>query len=148
MEKFGYISTDQFNNKYYTSEGIVFASVIFDVLNSIKDNFTTEYSFNIESVPAERAAVNLCAKDNAMFGKNDNFIYSNQWIPLTEKCTINEKIRTSAILDNKCSGGAIAHINIDNNFPNTEMAWEMLNYIASKGVIYFCYNTKIKGWSQ
>ena len=143
MEKFGYIETDEFGNKFYTEKGMEFAGKIFDVLNETKDNFTSEYSFNIESVPAEQAAVKLCAKDNILFDVHDNFIYSNQWIPLTEKCTINEKIRTSAILDNKCSGGAIAHINIDNNFPNTDMAWEMLNYIASQGVIYFCYNTKI-----
>ena len=143
MEKFGYISTDEFGNKFYTENGLDFAGKIFDVLNETKDSFTSEYSFNIESVPAEQAAVKLCAKDNILFDVHDNFIYSNQWIPLTEKCTINEKIRTSAILDNKCSGGAIAHINIDNNFPNSDMAWEMLNYIASQGVIYFCYNTKI-----
>lgn len=143
IEKFGYIHTDEFGNKFYTDEGMEFAEKIFNVLNETKDNFTTEYSFNIESVPAEQAAVKLCAKDNILFDVHDNFIYSNQWIPLTEKCTINEKIRTSAILDNKCSGGAIAHINIDNNFPNSDMAWEMLNYIASQGVIYFCYNTKI-----
>ena len=143
MEKFGYIETDEFGNKFYTDNGMNFASKIFDVLNETKDNFTDEYSFNIESVPAEQAAVKLCAKDNMLFDVHDNFIYSNQWIPLTAKCTINEKIRTAAILDNKCSGGAIAHINIDNNFPNTDMAWDMLNYIASQGVIYFCYNTKI-----
>lgn len=143
MEKFGYIDTDEFGNKFYTEKGVDFAGKIFDILNETKDSFTDEYSFNIESVPAEQAAVKLCAKDNILFDVHDNFIYSNQWIPLTEKCTINEKIRTSAILDNKCSGGAIAHINIDNNFPNTDMAWEMLNYIASQGVIYFCYNTKI-----
>ena len=143
MEKFGHIETDEFGNKFYTEKGMDFAGKIFDVLNETKDGFTDEYSFNIESVPAEQAAVKLCAKDNILFDVHDNFIYSNQWIPLTEKCTINEKIRTSAILDNKCSGGAIAHINIDNNFPNTDMAWEMLNYIASQGVIYFCYNTKI-----
>ncbi len=143
MEKFGYINTDEFGNKFYTDKGMEFAGKIFDVLNETKDGFTSEYSFNIESVPAEQAAVKLCAKDNILFDVHDNFIYSNQWIPLTEKCTINEKIRTSAILDNKCSGGAIAHINIDNNFPNADMAWEMLNYIASQGVIYFCYNTKI-----
>ena len=143
IEKFGYISTDEFGNKFYTDEGMAFAEKIFNVLNETKDGFTDEYSFNIESVPAEQAAVKLCAKDNILYDVHDNFIYSNQWIPLTEKCTINEKIRTAAILDNKCSGGAIAHLNIDSNFPNADMAWEMLNYIASQGVIYFCYNTKI-----
>ena len=143
MQKFGYINTDELGNKIYTDEGIEFADKIFAVLNDVKDNFTDEYSFNIESVPAEQAAVKLCAKDNALYDVHEDFIYSNQWIPLTQKCTINEKVRTAAILDNKCSGGAIAHINIDNNFANSDMAWDMLNYIASQGVIYFCFNTKI-----
>lgn len=143
LDKFGYIDSDEFGNKSYSDNAINFACKVFDVLNETKDSFTDDYSFNIESVPAERAAVNLCAKDRALFDVDDYTIYSNQWIPLTQRCTINEKIRTSAILDNKCSGGAIAHINIDNNFPNTEMAWKMLNYIASKGVLYFAYNTRI-----
>ena len=92
---------------------------------------------------AERAAVILCGKDSTFFNVNDFELYSNQWIPLTERCTINEKIRTAAILDNKCSGGAIAHINLESNFPNSDEAWYMLNYIALSGVIYFCFNTRI-----
>lgn len=92
---------------------------------------------------AERAAVVLCAKDSTLFGVKDYTIYSNQWIPLTQKCTIQEKIRLSSALDKLCSGGAIAHINLENNFPNKDMAWDMLNYIASQGVFYFAFNTKI-----
>lgn len=143
MVKFGYITEDEFGNKSYTDKGLKFCDKIFKVLNEVKDSFTDEYSFNIESVPAERAAVILCGKDSTYFGVNDFEIYSNQWIPLTAKCTINEKVRTAAILDNKCSGGAIAHINIESNFPNTDEAWYMLNYIATQGVIYFCFNTRI-----
>lgn len=143
VDKFGYIKTDEFGNKSYTDEGIELASKIFSVINEVKDNFTEEYSFNIESVPAERAAVNLCGKDSSLFGVKDYEIYSNQWIPLTQKCTINEKIRLSSILDEKCSGGAIAHINLESNFANKDMAWDMLNYIASKNVFYFAFNTKI-----
>ena len=143
IEYFGYIYTDEFGYKSYTDEGIEFASKIFDIINNVKDNFTDEYSFNIESVPAERAAVILCQKDNMLFDRNEKFIYSNQWIPLSEKCTIKEKIRLSSILDKKCSGGAIAHINIENNFPNKDVAWDMLNYIAKNGVIYFAFNSKI-----
>lgn len=143
IEYFGYINIDEFGYKSYTDKGIDFASKIFDIINEVKDNFTDEYSLNIESVPAERAAIILCQKDNMLYGKNDKFIYSNQWIPLSEKCTIKEKIRLSSILDKKCSGGAIAHINIENNFPNKEVAWDMLNYIARNGVIYFAFNSKI-----
>ena len=54
------------------------------------------------------------------------------------------KIYLSSVLDKLCSGGAIAHINIENNFPNTDMAWDMLNKIAEAGVIYFAFNNKIK----
>ncbi len=148
IKSFGYTTTDKLGYISYTDKGIDFASRIFDVINDVKDNFTTEYSFNVESVPAERAAVILCQKDNKLYNKNDMFIYSNQWIPLTAKCTIAEKLRLSSILDNRCGGGAIAHINIESNFPNNETAWEMLNKIARSGVIYsgviyFAFNTKI-----
>lgn len=143
IESFGYTATDEMGCTYYTDEGIAFASKIFDVLNDVKDNFTDEYSFNIESVPAERAAVILCQKDNMLYDLNDKFIYSNQWIPLSTKCTLSEKLRLSAILDEKCSGGSIAHINLESNFPNTDVAWDMLNKIAQAGVIYFAFNTRI-----
>lgn len=143
IEAFGYTIKDEFGNIYYTDQGIEFASKIFEVLNDVKDNFTDEYSFNVESVPAERAAVILCQKDNLLYEKNDKFIYSNQWIPLSEKCTIQEKLRLSSILDIKCSGGSIAHINLEQNFPNTDVAWDMLNKIAESGVIYFAFNTRI-----
>lgn len=143
IEAFGHIQRDEFGNVSYTDRGIELASKIFDVINEVKDGFTSEYSMNIESVPAERAAVILCSKDNLLYDKNDKCIYSNQWIPLSEKCTIKEKLRLSSILDVKCSGGAIAHINIESNFPNKESAWEMLNKIAREGVIYFAFNSKI-----
>lgn len=143
IEHFGLTTRDEFGNVTYTEDGIAFASAIFEVINEVKDSFTDSYSFNIESVPAERAAIILCQKDNLIYGANDKFIYSNQWIPLSEKCTIHEKLRLSSILDEKCSGGAIAHINLESNFPNTDMAWDMLNKIAESGVIYFAFNTRI-----
>lgn len=143
IEGFGFTTRDEFGNVSYTDEGIEFAAEIFGVLNDVKDNFTEEYSFNIESVPAERAAVILCQKDNLLYEKDEKFIYSNQWIPLSEKCTIKEKLRLSSILDAKCSGGAIAHINLEKNFPNKDVAWDMLNMIARNKVFYFAFNTRI-----
>jgi len=144
VKAMGYTETDNFGYISYTDRGIEFAKKVFDVINNVKDNFTTEYSINVESVPAERCAVILCQKDNALYHpKTDTFIYSNQWIPLTAKCTISEKLRLSSALDKLCGGGAIAHINLENNFPNTDVAWDMLNHIAASGVIYFAFNIKI-----
>lgn len=143
IESFGYVETDEFGYRSYTDKGIELASKIFETINDVKDNFTDNYSFNTESVPAERCAIILCQKDNLLYDLHNKFIYSNQWIPLSEKCTIKEKIRLSSILDRKCSGGSIAHINIENNFPDKDSAWDMLNYIAKNGVMYFAFNSKI-----
>jgi ribonucleoside-triphosphate reductase len=60
-----------------------------------------------------------------------------------EKCTIHEKLKLGAILDKKCGGGQISHINIDAPFPDKDVAWDMLQRIADSGVIYFALNTRI-----
>lgn len=91
----------------------------------------------------ENCAGVICTADNLIFEQDKYYIYSNQWIPLKEKCTIQEKCRLGSILDKQCGGGCIAHINLEGRFPNTDVAWDMLNYIASQGVMYFAFNTKI-----
>ena len=143
MDLFGYISVDELGYKAYSDEAIEFAKNIFKVINEIKDNFTDEFSYNVESIPGENTAGVLCSADNLLYEQDKYFIYSNQWIPLLEKCTLQEKCRLSSILDKECSGGAIAHINIEGRFPIKDVAWEMLNYIAKSGVIYSAFNTKI-----
>lgn len=143
MDMFGLINTDELGNKSYSDDAIKFATEIFEVINNIKDNFTTEFTFNVESIPGENCAGTICEADNLLYEQDKYYIYSNQWIPLREKCTIQEKCRLSSILDAKCSGGAIAHINIEGRFASKEQAWDMLNYVAKSGVIYSAFNTKI-----
>jgi anaerobic ribonucleoside-triphosphate reductase len=145
LAEFGYVKRDAFDNLYYTEDGLRFASAILDQINTQKDNWNYGYSLNCEAVPAERANVILCKKDALLYKDNPNkyFIYSNQWIPLMEKCALQEKIRLGAILDKKCGGGQISHINLDTRFQNEEQSWTMLNTIAAAGVIYFAYNTEI-----
>ena len=143
MDLFGLIETDELGCKSYSDEAIDFATQILDVMNEVKDSFECDFSFNIEMIPAENCAGVICQADNLLYEQNRYFIYSNQWIPLMEKCTIQEKCRLGSLFDKKCGGGCIAHINIENRFPNEETAWEMLNYVASQGVIYFAFTTKI-----
>ena len=69
-------------------------------------------------------------------------LYGNQWIPLGVKTTLLEKIKLSSILDAACNGGSITHINLDTPLSDEETAWELLNYIADEGVIYFAFNLK------
>lgn len=143
MDLFGLIYTDELGCKSYSNEAVEFATQILDTMNEVKDSFECDFSFNIEMIPAENCAGVICQADNLLFEQNKYFIYSNQWIPLMEKCTIQEKCRLGSLFDKKCGGGCIAHINIENRFPNEETAWDMLNYVASQGVIYFAFTTKI-----
>lgn len=143
MDLFGLIDTDDLGCKSYSDEAVEFATEILDVMNEVKDSFECDFTFNIEMIPAENCAGVICQADNLLFETNKYFIYSNQWIPLMEKCTIQEKCRLGSLFDKKCGGGCIAHINIENRFPNEDTAWEMLNYVASQGVIYFAFTTKI-----
>ena len=146
MEIYGYINTDEFGNKTYSDDGIIFASKIFDTMNKNKEDFVKNknYKINLESIPGESAAVKLAAKDRLIFGEEKTHeILSNQWIPLTAKCSLKEKTRLSGLFDKKCGGGVISHINIESEFPNEESAWDMLNYLAKNKVIYFAFNSKI-----
>ena len=143
MDMFGYINTDDFGNKSYSDEGIEFATEILTAMNEVKDTFECDFTFNIEMIPAENCAGVICTADNLLYEQDKYFIYSNQWIPLTEQCTIQEKCRLGSLFDKQCGGGCIAHIDIENRFATKEEAWNMLNYVASKGVIYFAFTTKI-----
>lgn len=143
MDMFGLINTDELGYKTYSDEAIEFATQILDTINEVKDNFECDFSFNVEMIPAENCAGIICQADNLLYEQDKYFIYSNQWIPLTEQCTIQEKCRLGSIFDAKCGGGCIAHINIENRFANEDEAWNMLNYVAAHGVIYFAFTTKI-----
>lgn len=143
MDMFGLINTDELGYKSYSDEAVEFATQILDTMNEVKDNFECDFSFNIEMIPAENCAGVMATANNLLFEDNRYWILSNQWIPLMEKCTIQEKCRLGSLFDKKCGGGCIAHIDIENRFPNEETAWDMLNYVASQGVIYFAFTTKI-----
>ena len=143
MDMFGLINTDEFGYKSYSDDAVEFATQILNTINEVKDNFDCDFSFNVEMIPAENCAGVICQADNLLYEKDKYFIYSNQWIPLTEKCTIQEKCRLGSLFDAKCGGGCIAHIDIENRFANEEEAWDMLNYVAEHGVIYFAFTTKI-----
>ena len=147
LQKYGFVDRDQLGNVVYTDGGIEFARDIMDMLNETKDEFTKDagYMANIEQIPGERAASILMQKDKMIFpGEAYELpLYGNQWIPLGVKTTLYEKIRISAILDNACNGGSIAHINLDAPLTDFDTAWKLLNYVADEGVQYFAFNLRI-----
>jgi len=140
------LTCKSFEGVKYSEEGEIFVLKILDRLKEEsehgKKNFG--FSFNIEQIPGEKAAVVLAEKDRHVFKLSSYFeIYSNQWLPLTVEANLLDRIRYSGIFDKKVSGGAILHVNLGNKFRNENEAWRMVNLIAKTGVVYFAFNHKI-----
>lgn len=150
MKKFGYTKVDEFGNTYYTDEASSFGKKIFEVIRTTADTFIQEigadYLVNTEQIPGESAAAKLMKKDKFFYPDAKIYdlpLYGNQFIPLGINTTGQERVRIQAQFDGFCNGGSILHYNIDAPFDSFEKALYMTNYIASKGVTYFAFNTKI-----
>ena len=111
LQKFGFTYKDEFRNTFYTDEGLQFAKDILKAITDTKEEFGKDknYMINIEQIPGERAAAILMQKDQVFFPEEEYELplYSNQWIPLGVKTTLQEKIRLSAELDRACSGRSL-----------------------------------------
>lgn len=151
MKKFGYITTDEFGNTYYTDKASAFGEKIFKTMRNVADDFIKEYEcdyqINTEQIPGESAAAKLMRKDKFFYPRAKIYdlpLYGNQFIPLGIKTTLQERVRIQALFDSYCNGGSILHANIDAPFDSFEKAWAMTEYIADQGVTYFAFNTKIQ----
>lgn len=147
IQKYGYTYRDEFGNTFYDDDGLQFAKDILNCITKTKEEFGSDksYMINIEQIPGERAAAVLMQKDQIFFPDEayELPLYSNQWIPLGVKTTLAEKIRISAELDKSCSAGAISHINLDAPITNFDTMWNLINYIADQGVLYFAFCVRI-----
>ncbi len=135
----------------YTEEGEAFVDRMLDTIREEAERGYHEYgfTFNIEQVPAEKAAVTLARKDRLIFGRRQPFeLYSNQWVPLAANTDVLNRIRYSGRWDRKVSGGAILHINLGEPFKSEEESMNMVKMIADMGVLYFAFNTKISVCSE
>lgn len=144
VKYFGYIEYDQFGYLNYTDKGLNFAKRVFDAVTQIKQKYSqiTGYRYNIEQIPGQRACAIFCQKDKKIFSNVDinQALYSNQWIGLGQKCSIQERVRVGQVLDSYMGGGVISHYNMDAPFNSKDTAWKMLNYIAQHHIPYFAFN--------
>lgn len=143
IREMGMTSVDEFGAASYTDEGLEFAKKIMDTVNELQDNAGYDYNVSLEIIPAESANVKLCKKDNIIYDRHEDFIYSNQWISLMSKCSVDERVRLSSQLDKKAGGGQILHIGLEGAQLTEETSWKILNDMAEKGVIYFAFNPKL-----
>ena len=125
-----------------TEEGKEFVLKMLEVINNTNKELQSRFKapHNCEQIPAENVAVKLAKKDKIM-GLNDRYeLYSNQFIPLIEKTNMLDRIELQGLFDKHFSGGAICHLNMDQEIKDAEIMANLIETCANKGVVYFAIN--------
>jgi len=98
--------------------------------------------YNIEQIPAESMAVRLAQIDRLMgFNPREFELYSNQYIPLVEEASIHDRFRIQGRIDGLTSGGAILHMNVDDEKPlGARQFKRIMEHAKNSGTVYFAVN--------
>ena len=125
-----------------TKEGQDYVLQVLDVINTTNSELQNRFKapHNCEQIPGENVSVKLAKKDKAL-GFNDKYaLYSNQFIPLIKRVNMFERIEIQALFDKHFSGGAICHINIDQEIKDVNVMQNLIHACAKQGVVYFAVN--------
>ena len=126
-----------------TKEGQDFTIHILDTINDTNNAIQKKYDapHNVEQIPAENVAVKLAEKDKLLKYNNGEYdLYSNQFIPLINQADLLDRIELQGLFDSHFSGGAIAHLNIEQRIEDTTVIANLIRIAAKKGVVYFAIN--------
>lgn len=125
-----------------TEEGKNFALKMLEVINSTNKELQNRFKapHNCEQIPAENVAVKLAKKDSILGFNTEYPLYSNQFIPLIEKTNMLDRIELQGLFDKHFSGGAICHLNMDQEIKDSETMANLIETCANKGVVYFAIN--------
>lgn len=125
-----------------SKSGQDFVIRILDTINETNDELQKRFKYphNCEQIPAENVAVKLAKKDK-LLGMNNNYeMYSNQFIPLVSEANLLDRIELQGMFDKHFSGGAICHLNIDQQITDVKKMKNLILAAAKKGVVYFAIN--------
>jgi len=142
IKHMGGVDVSEFGEYSYSEKGKLMMDKLFKMINEENSKTLNLYGFtaNAEQIPSEACSIILRNKD-AMLYDNDTLkytpLYGNQWIPLSVKANLEDRILTCALYDPKCGGGAIGHFNLGEPLTDFDNAWNIAKHIAKKGVIYY-----------
>lgn len=130
------------DNAITTEYGLEVAKKITAKISEQEQALSEEYGFlfNTEQIPAESMAVKLAEIDHLLYDTTDK-IYSNQHVPLDSNVDPVKRLQVQGEMDSYTSGGAIAHINIDQvDHLTADQMEQMIVYSAYVGCVYFAVN--------
>ena len=129
-----------------TEKGQEICAKILKTVNTINDKADKKYKYahNCEQTPSENSSIKLAQKDKLMKLQNATELYSNQFIPLITEADMLDRIKLQGLFDSQFSGGAIAHINIENQITNVDSLVDLINSTVKKGVVYHAVNYNLQ----
>ncbi len=125
-----------------TKEGQDYVLEILNVINTTNKELQDKYKApqNCEQIPGENVSVKLAKKDRAL-GYNDKYtLYSNQFIPLIKRVNMFDRIAIQALFDKHFSGGAICHLNVNQEITDVNTMQNLIHASVKEGVVYFAVN--------
>ena len=125
-----------------TKEGQDYVLEILNVINTTNKELQDKYKApqNCEQIPGENVSVKLAKKDRAL-GYNDKYtLYSNQFIPLIKRVNMFDRIAIQALFDKHFSGGAICHLNVNQEINDVDTMQNLIHSSVKEGVVYFAVN--------
>ena len=125
-----------------TKEGQDYVLEILNVINTTNKELQDKYKApqNCEQIPGENVSVKLAKKDRAL-GYNDKYtLYSNQFIPLIKRVNMFDRIAIQALFDKYFSGGAICHLNVNQEITDINTMQNLIHASVKEGVVYFAVN--------
>lgn len=129
-----------------SQEGRDYVLEVMDVINTTNTELQSRFKapHNCEQIPGENVAVKLAKKDRVLGYNNQYKLYSNQFIPLVKRVNMLDRIETQALFDKHFSGGAICHINVDQEITDVKVMENLIESCAKQGVVYFAINYLLK----
>lgn len=125
-----------------TKDGQNYVLEILNVINTTNKELQDKYKApqNCEQIPGENVSVKLAKKDRAL-GYNDKYtLYSNQFIPLIKRVNMFDRIAIQALFDKYFSGGAICHLNVNQEITDVNTMQNLIHASVKEGVVYFAVN--------
>ena len=125
-----------------TKEGQDYVLEILNVINTTNKELQDKYKApqNCEQIPGENVSVKLAKKDRAL-GYNDKYtLYSNEFIPLIKRVNMFDRIAIQALFDKYFSGGAICHLNVNQEINDVNTMQNLIHASVKEGVVYFAVN--------
>lgn len=130
--------------------GQEFVVDLLDTINSENAKHQKQYKapHNCEQIPGENSSIKLADKDR-LLGLNAGYdIYSNQFIPLTTQADMLDRIRLQGLFDKHFSGGAICHVNVEQQLTDPKQLADLIKACARQGVVYWAVNYNIQRCEQ